>query len=521
MRPPALFDAACYSDPAARIELIETHISWVFLAGEYAYKVKKPVKLSFLDFSDLAARRSFCDEELRLNRRTAPELYLAVVPISSTPSGLRVGAESNIVEWAVKMRRFSQDALGEHLARLDQLDYRRVDALAAVTTAFHVAIPRANKDERFGECDAVIGPAQANFTDILSRTLDSATVARVQALREWNLGESSRLRETFTARKHEGFVRECHGDLHLNNIVFEKERPLLFDCIEFSPELRWIDVMSDVAFLVMDMRRLGREHAAFRFLNGYLESTGDYSGLRVLDYYVAYRALVRTKVALIRAAEQAEHADRPARPSAEVESYLRIAKESGRRGQPALVIMHGLAGSGKTTVAQVLLEQSGAVRVRSDVERKRLHGLAARARTHSGPYEGIYAPDVSRATYDCLKAAVRDVIESGRSVIVDAAFLWRSLRQEFGALARELGVPFMIVSCRASIEELKRRVAAREARMEDASEAGLAVLEDQIVTEESLALDELMHAIPIDTELEQDARWLLIQDVAERMIGKP
>jgi len=217
--------------------------------------------------------------------------------------------------------------------------------------------------------------------------------------------------------------------------------------------------------------------AAWRLLDAWLEATGDYAGVRVLRYYAVYRAMVRAKIARLRARD------------ADYRRYLAIADLLAVSARPAVVLMHGLAGSGKTTVAQALLERAGAIRVRSDVERKRLHGLAAGARTHAQPYGGIYAPEATRRTYDRLKEIVRDVVDSGRTAIVDAAFLWRAERDAFRALARELGAPFLIVSCRASRAELRRRVAAREAAMSDASEAGVAVLENQIATQEPLAPD--------------------------------
>jgi uncharacterized protein len=481
----ALLDPACYPHPAERVELIETHISWVFLAGEYAYKVKKPVRLPFLDFGTLAARRHFCDEELRLNRRTAPELYLDVVAIAGPPEAPRIGGPGEPIEYAVEMRRFSQDTLADRMAKRGALGTKEVDALAAAIAGFHAGIPAAPAESGFGAPDEVVAPALANFDEIVPEDGDAG---RLERLRRWTRAEGERLHEVFAARKREGFVRECHGDLHLGNIVFLDGRPVLFDGIEFNAGLRWIDVMSEAAFLGMDLLEHGLDAAAWRFLNAWLEATGDYAAVRVLRYYLVYRAMVRAKVARLRRAD------------ADYRRYLALADLVAVSARPALVLMHGLAGSGKTTVAQALLERAGAIRVRSDVERKRLHGLAASARTHAQPYGGIYAPEATRRTYDRLKQVVRDVVGSGQVAIVDAAFLWRAEREAFAALARELAAPFLIVSCRASPAELRRRVAAREAAKSDASEAGRAVLENQIATQEPLSATEIAHAAVVDTE---------------------
>jgi aminoglycoside phosphotransferase family enzyme/predicted kinase len=515
----ALRDPDCYPHPAGPVELIETHISWVFLAGECAYKVKKPVNLGFLDFGTLEARRFYCEEELRLNRRTAPGLYLGVVPITAGAAGPRVGGTGEPVEYALKMRRFPQEALADAMARRGALGAAEIDAIAAAIAAFHAVIPAAPEGSPFGAPEHVAAPALANFEQLRKLDADPGDAARLERLRDWTGNEGSRLREVFAARKRSGFVRECHGDLHLRNIVFLEGRPVPFDCLEFDPELRWIDVASEVAFIVMDLLEHRLEAHAWRFLNAYLEITGDYAGVRVLRYYLVYRAMVRAKIARIRA-HQAGTGEAARRAfDRQYRDYLVLAESLSVPARRTLVLMHGLAGSGKTTIAQAILERIGAVRVRSDVERKRLHGLAARARTHAAPYAGIYAPETTRLTYDRLKQAVRDIVESGRTAIVDAAFLRRAEREAFRGLAAELGARFLIVWCRASEAVLRRRVALREAAGNDASEAGVAVLENQIATQETLVADELAHAAPIDSESDETRLQEAIGGIAARLAG--
>ena len=579
---PQLLDPACYPHPVGRIELVETHISWVFLAGDYAYKLKKPVRLPFLDFSTLSARRACCEEELRLNRRTAPDLYLDVLPVAGTWQHPRIGGNGTVIEYAIQMRRFNQDDLAVCVARRGEMGGAQIDALAAVIADFHAGLAGAAKSSRQGSHHQVVAQALENFEEMGRLAAGSPEDEglgdeRLRRLHAWTQEEGERLKSVFAQRKRAGFIRECHGDLHLGNIAWVDGRPVPFDCIEFSASLRWIDVMSEVAFLVMDLLEHGLDTQAWRFLNAYLEITGDYHGLRVLNYYLVYRALVRAKIDLIRAnqagvvkvstnatetgtkeATQTKEdrgtiageikdgeikdgetkdgetkggetteggettgkalndANANPRRSLEVESgrYVSLAENVLRPRQPSLVVMHGLAGSGKTKVSQQLVEMLGAVRVRSDVERKRLHGLARHVRTHSGPYSGIYASETTRLTYDRLKSLVRDIIGAGFPAIVDAAFLRRAVRDQFRELAGELRVPFVILSCTAPHAELLGRVARRDALMNDASEAGIAVLENQVLTEQPLEGDELAQVMVIETVADKSVRVQRVQAIA-------
>ncbi len=515
----ALRELRCYPEAIGPVELIETHISWVFLAGECAFKIKKPVNLGFLDFSTLEQRRFFCEEELRLNRRTAPGLYFGVVPIVDSPDGIRVGGTGQAIEYALKMRRFPQGALADSVARRAELGVAEVDAIAGAVAAFHAAIPAAPDESEYGFPQHVAAPALQNFEQLDGLVSDAGEKARLAELHDWTGRESLRLREVLAARKRDGFVRECHGDVHLGNIVFLDGRPTLFDCIEFDPELRWIDVMNEVSFLAMDLLEHKLEAAAWRFLNGYLEATGDYAGVRVLRYYLVYRAMVRAKIACIRARQTAVGEAAQGRARREYGDYLALAGSLAASARPAIVLMHGLSGSGKSSIAQTMLERIGAIRVRSDVERKRLHGLEARARTHAEPYGGIYAPEETRPTYDKLEQVACHVVESGYCIVVDAAFLQRAERKRFRSLARGLGVPFLVVSCSAREETLPTRLARREAAISDASEAGVAVLENQLATQDPLGADELAYAAPIDSEWDEGRLRQAIDGIADRLFA--
>ena len=504
--------AECYPHPVGEIRLLETHISWVLLAGDYAYKVKKPVDLGFADFSTLERRRRFCQEELRLNARLAPAIYLDVVAIGDEAARPRIGGEPAI-EYAVKMRRFPDDALGSAMLAASTLSQARVIELAGRIADFHARAPVAPSSTPFGEPHVVLRSALENITHILAHCVHDAERTELQGLRHWTERHFERLRETFIARKAGGRVRECHGDLHLGNVACLDGKMSAFDGIEFNEELRWIDVMSEIAFMVMDLSAHARPDLAWLFLNEYLERTGDYEGLAVLAYYTVYRALVRAKVGCLRSGAP------DGRLPAETRRYLDLAEASGHPGRAAIVIMHGLSGSGKTVAAAELMQRLGAIRVRSDVERKRLAGMDALGRSRSGVGAGLYDRDATQATYSRLETLARAAVENGYRAIVDAAFLQRGPRDRLRALAEELHVPFRIVSLDAPDGVLRSRVAARAAAGSDPSEADAAVLEHQIRTQEPLAADELTRADRIDTERPASgARWQgLAADLAARL----
>jgi uncharacterized protein len=478
---------------AIGLPIVETHISYVLLGGEYAYKVKKAVNLEFLDFTTLDARRFYCREELTLNRRLAPSIYLDVVAIAGNPPVIE--GQGAPLEYAVKMRQFDQEGLLSRVLARDELTTERVDRIAAEVASVHTRTARAWPDVPFGDPEHVIGPARQNFSQMLQVVRDTGDRATLERLRAWTDDEAGRCLEAFRSRKRDGFVRECHGDLHLGNIALIDGRITLFDCIEFNASMRWIDVMSDVAFLVMDLRDRKRPDLAARFLSAYLEHTGDYSGLAVLRFYVAYRALVRAKIAILRLAQTAADDGRRSLID-EYRGYLELATTAARsldadRGRPSLVITHGVTGSGKTTRAQAVVDSTGAIRIRSDVERKRLGGLPALARSSSATGEGLYSSDRDRQTYARLAELARTVVSAGYTAIVDAAFLQRWQRDLLRDVALDLRVPFEIADCSAPERVLRDRVATRRELGRDASEATLDVLKHQLAHADPLSTEEL------------------------------
>ncbi len=495
----ALRDPARYPHPVEKIDVLETHISWVILTGRYAYKIKKPVNPGFLDFSTLDARHRYCEEELRLNRRLAPSIYEAVVKIAGSVDSPVIDGTGTAIEYAVKMREFPQSALASRLLADDMLTAANIDALAARIAAFHMNTGVAACGCPYGTPEAVIAPARENFAH-LERLLPNADdQTRIAGLRAWTDNVYNAHWTLFGARHTEGCVRECHGDLHLGNIVMLDGLLTPFDCIEFNPALRWIDVMSEVAFLVMDLMDRGRTDLATRFLNAYLEASGDYGGIEVLRFYRVYRALVRAKVHALRAAQEGSTTAERERLIAASRDYLELAQRCARDSQPAIILMHGLSGSGKSVLAQSLAEYLGAIRLRSDVERKRISGLAPLARSASSLASGLYSTELTETTYHRLLDLTRLSTNAGYPVIVDATFLKRWQRDVFRREADARGMSFVIVDVTAPEATLRARIAARLAAGGDASEADPAVLTHQLAQNEALTAEESSAVLHIDT----------------------
>ncbi len=523
-----LLHSQSYPHDVDRVELIETHISTVLLAGIYAYKIKKPVNLGFLDFTSLELRRHYCEEELRLNRRLAPRLYLDVVSIVGSADAPLIGPHHapGAIEYAVKMQRFEQSALLDRMLASGELTPQHLDALAVTVAAFHarsVDGGAADGNAGYGTPASIEAPMRQNFEQIRPLLETGAELAALDEIEQWSIAAHADLAPLMVERKRAGYVRECHGDLHLGNITWIDGEIQVFDCIEFNPSLRWIDVASEIAFTVMDLAARGRPEWGARFLNATLEITGDYAALRLLRYYLVYRAMVRAKVARFRAAQTGDepHGDGLREAGlrqtalADYADHIKLAASFTAPRRAALIVAHGVAGTGKTTATQPLVEQLGALRLRSDVERKRLYGLAREARSGSALDAKLYAEAASQATYTELRRLAELTLRAGYPVIVDATFLRRVRRDSFRDLAAELHVPFLILDCRADAAELRRRVAQRLSIGQDASEATLAVLERQLQEDEALAAEESEYAVVIDTQ--RDTPGDIVARVRQRL----
>ncbi|MEX2468219.1 MAG: AAA family ATPase [Pseudohongiellaceae bacterium] len=478
---------------SSQAELVETHISWLILGRETVYKLKKPVDLGFLDFSTLEKRRRACEDELRLNRRTAPHIYEAVVPVSGTESAPLLDDDSAVIDYALRMRRFDNSKQLDRLAGSGALGADAMDALAEAVAGFHDGIRGAEAPADCGTPEAILAPARENFEALAELDHHAEDQALLDELREWTEQEYRRREADFATRREQGFVRECHGDLHLGNIYYADGRAVPFDCIEFSAALRWIDVMADIAFTVMDLINHDLPALGYRLLNEYLARTGDYGGVRVLRWYLVYRAIIRAKVAAIRAGQDKEHAGEL---DSQCSHYLQLAGRLAQPGESALILMCGLSGTGKTTIARDLAGDLEAIHLRSDVERKRLHGLAMTDSSHESGLD-IYTRQASERTFSHLEQLTADVLACDLPVIVDATFIGRALRRRFTDLARRLSVPWLIVECTATEEQVRERLAARSG---DASEAGLQQYIDQREAFEPFTDDELRRRLVVDSE---------------------
>jgi predicted kinase len=292
-------------------------------------------------------------------------------------------------------------------------------------------------------------------------------------------------------RVENGFIRECHGDLHLGNIAIVNKQVTLFDCIEFNPELRWIDTISEAAFVVMDLYARGYSEFAWRFINHYLAATGDYDGIALLRYYIVYRAMVRAKVNPIRSTQENDQNTASVNGRDECLRYLDLAQFWKKHYHPAIIVMHGLSGSGKSTLASQLVEQLGAIQIGSDSERKRLFDLKSQDNSASQLDQGIYTKDATQLTYDRLAQLTQIIISAGFSVIVDASFLKLSYRYQFKQLALENEVAHLVISCEEPESVLRSRIIEQNKVGEDPSEATIAVLEKQLQTQDILSTEEL------------------------------
>jgi len=504
------------------LQLIETHISWVVLAGMHAYKIKKPVNFGFLDFSSLADRKRFCQEEIRLNRRMAPDLYLDVVPITETDSGAEIGGPGQVVEYAVRMKRFEQSAQLDNQLEAGLVTPSDMNGFARRLATFHerAAVARGAMAEQHP--DQVHGAVMDNIETILrSRVLSADQREQVEKLEQWTQQRFLELEPKLVVRARNGRVRECHGDLHLSNLVKLADGSVTaFDCIEFSDELRWIDVLNDTAFLVMDLMERNRPDLAHGFLSAYLERSGDYQDLDLLRFFLVYRSLVRAKVALLMAAIPGVSKVDLSTARKRCQSHLNLALKLSTTKPPNLVLMRGYSGSGKSWISERLAMYLPAIRMRSDLERKRLFGIPRLAFTRNPVNEGIYTPEASVQTYEMLEANARSMLLAGFNVIVDATFLDRGRRQLFEALANELGIGYLVLDVKAPARLLRHRIARRQAEGGDPSEASLKVLERQISQTNDLPRDELPNVMGVTNSNDLDVD-LLAGSIRQRLRKYP
>jgi aminoglycoside phosphotransferase family enzyme/predicted kinase len=466
----ALSRPSAYPAPTERVEVCQTHISAVFLTDRFAYKLKKPVALGFLDFSTLEKRRHFCAEEVRLNRRLAPAIYLGVVPVTRAGTGVRCEGAGEVIDWAVKMQRLPAEATLERRLERGEVGAAVVEALAARVASFHAAAEAGPHVSAFGRFDVVAGNARENFEQAAPQVGTLVSPAVLGRLRELNEETLTRLRPLIEGRAARGVPRDTHGDLHLEHVYLFPERPphgdlVVIDCIEFNERFRFADPVADMAFLVMDLVYHGRRDLAGHFAEAYFRASGDGEGRALLPFYTAYRAAVRGKVEGLKRAEKEVPADARADAllGARAHWLLALGELEEPARQPCLVLAAGLPGSGKSTLGRNLEQRAGFTAIRSDAVRKELA-----ARETSAANEDIYTPQWNERTYaECLRRA-EALLFAGERVLLDANFREEKRRRTFLEAAQRWGVPALFLVCRADPEVVRARLRGRQGDASDA-----------------------------------------------------
>jgi hypothetical protein len=480
------------------VKLIQTHISYVFLTGDYAYKVKKPVNFGFLDFSTLKKRQHFCQEELRLNQRGAAELYLEVLPITQE-EGYHLGGRGEAVEYVLKMRQFPQETLLSSMFERNELSEAHMQELGRVVADYHLHNQTNDYIRSFGEIPQVRGAFDENYEQTLQYIGQVQTSEQYEQTKQYTDKFFQENQELFTDRIKNSFIRECHGDLHLQNICFWEGKMLLFDCIEFNEPFRFVDVMYEVAFTVMDLEARQRQDLGNTFLNTYLEQTGDWEGLQVLPLYLSRQAYVRAKVNSFMLSDPNVPAEVKQKASETAAGYYKQAWEYTKPRQGQLYLMSGLSGSGKSTTARHLARKLGGIQIRSDAVRKHLAGIPLTQRGDSD----LYSPQMNEKTYTRLLNLGILLSSKGYTVILDAKYDKRHLRSEVLTAAQKHGIPVQIIHCTAPLEVLQQRLNERKG---DIADATADLLSSQQAATESFTDAEQQSVKILDTTLSLDAQ---------------
>lgn len=507
----ALQDPKLFDHPVSRFQVIETLLSWILLTGPYAYKIKKPILLDFVDYSSLEKRKYYCQEELKLNQALAGALYVGVIPIRGSEAHPRLNrdgaaegvgegmGEGEIIEYALKMHEFPQDHLLPRLLLAGRIAEEDLEQMGMMLGKFH---HQAEKLEpitatlsSFGTPDRIKSDCLDNFKDYGEEVLNNApfSAKNLKIIKEWTLDKVDALFGFFEKRQSSGFVRACHGDLKINNLVLFENQILAFDCIEFNPAFRFIDITNDIAFLTMDLKAKNYLYEACYFLNCYLSWTGDYEGLKGLRFYELYRAMVRRKV--VGLSHGQNYID-------EAKSYEELALKLIVPQSPQLILTSGVSGSGKTTLSRKMAAKLSAIHIRSDVERKRLFSsyfASETTRDKDSDTSSLYTKEKTQKTFERLYQLAKQIILDGYSVIVDAAFLSLSSRESFFKLAQSLQVPFHILHCEAPYPLLCERIQKRLAEKKDASDATQVVLEEQLKVVDPFSEIEKEYVISVST----------------------
>lgn len=491
-----------FDHSVSEFHVYETHSSMILTTGEYVYKFKKPVNFGFLDYSTLEKRQYYCQQESILNCQLAKNLYLGIVPLygnAEHPSFKQMGEP---FEYAVKMRQFPQENMLPALLANREITIKMIEKLAEVIAAFHQQAPEVEANAYYGEAEHIHQFAIDNFTMIASLLTEAKELTKLKNIEAKTQSCFEKIKSILQKRKKNGKVRRCHGDMHLNNMVIIDDQPVIFDCIDFNEDFVWTDTMGDLGFLLMDIAEHNEPAFENLLLNRYLELTGDYSALDVLPYFCAYRAMVRAKIDQIRLSQPGLTKQETEVIQKHYDTCLKLAENYLTPHTVSLTIMNGFCGSGKSRESRNIVAKTGAIRLRSDVERKRLANLSLTTKTQSGLYQGLYDPKNTNVVYEHLMILAEQIIAAGYSVIIDAAFIRYNLREQFKNFAFKLNVPFKIISCQAPDNILRERVVKRESSNK-ISEGRLDVLDEQLKNHDPFTKDELIYTTIINTDREK------------------
>ena len=469
----SLLRPEAYPEPAEDVRLLQTHVSWIFLAGEFVYKIKKPVDFGFLNFSTLDRRLFYCHEEVRLNSRLCPELYLGVVPLREAPGGVSFRGSGTVVDHAVKMKRLPAERMADRLLVSGQLSGGDVAAIAARIAEFHRTAERGGEIDAYGSVAAIARNWEENFQQTEAFAGITLSRADLRLMRRWVDSFMKENAGLFDARVAGGFIRACDGDIHLENICLS-DTICIFDCIEFNNRFRYTDTAADIAFLLMDLEYHGRRDLAEVCLGEYCKASADDGMLPLIGFYSLYRAFVRGKVESFRLRDPAIPAEERSGAGERAKRYFRLARGYLLRENlsPALVVLGGLSGSGKSTIAAELAMELGLEFLSSDRIRKELAGIPAGERGSDGYGEGLYSGAMNEATYREIFARGERLLAAGRGAIVDATCRRREERQALRRLADAHGAvlyPFLVECPEKTV---RQRLGERERLGTGVSDAG-------------------------------------------------
>jgi hypothetical protein len=455
----ALLEPKAYPEVTKRIELVQTQMSFVFLTDDYAYKVKKPVNLGYLDYTTEEKRHFYCQREVELNHRLCPEVYLGVVPITQDKGNISVAGRGEVIEHAVKMRRLPQEAMMDVLLAKNQVSPEMITGVAQKLVEFHQKAETNTNISAFGDIKAITQNTEENFSQTNKYIGNTISQEKYQHIKDYTDSFIEENTPLFRRRMTQGRIRDCHGDLHAAHICFTNDI-CIYDCIEFNDRFRYCDVASEVAFLAMDLDHYGRADLSRSLVNAYVDRSQDEELRKLLNFYKCYRAYVRGKVESFKL-DDPYIAPVEKRHTLEIASSYFDLAHAYIRSRPVLFITTGLVGTGKTFLAQALAKRLGLVVISSDVTRKQLAGIPITEHRFEEFDSGIYSPEFSRKTYDKIFAKARHVLGDGGSVIIDASFIKAGERLKAKRLAEEMSADFFIIECTLDEESIRKRLAQR------------------------------------------------------------